>query len=129
MVKQSYSNGNQMKTIDTFITDESGEIMTVKPLRSARYRIYEVDSANGLHITEKFIEVVINSKADNYESYVDEDGNTHAVITVTYTNEETYGKLSVSKTGEMLTGWDKDKKEFVYENKTLKGAKFEIYAD
>ena len=118
-----------MKTIDTFITDESGEIMTVKPLRSARYRIYEVDSANGLHITEKFIEVVINSKADNYESYVDEDGNTHAVITVTYTNEETYGKLSVSKTGEMLTGWDKDKKEFVYENKTLKGAKFEIYAD
>ena len=108
LVKQSYSNGNQMKTIDTFITDESGEIMTVKPLRS---------------------EVVINSKADNYESYVDEDGNTHAVITVTYTNEETYGKLSVSKTGQMLMGWDKDKKEFVYENKTLKGAKFEIYAD
>lgn len=129
LVKQSYSNGNQMKTIDTFITDESGEIMTVKPLRSARYRIYEVDSANGLHITEKFIEVAINSKADNYESYVDEDGNTHAVITVTYTNEETYGKLSVSKTGQMLTGWDKDKKEFVYENKTLKGVKFEIYAD
>ena len=42
LVKQSYSNGNQMKTIDTFITDESGEIMTVKPLRSARYRIYAV---------------------------------------------------------------------------------------
>ena len=129
LVKQSYSNGNQMKTIDTFITDESGEIMTVKPLRSARYRIYEVDSANGLHITEKFIEVVINSKADNYESYVDEDGNTHAVITVTYTNEETYGKLSVSKTGQMLMGWDSEKREFIYEDRSLKGAEFEIYAD
>ena len=129
LVKQSYSNGNQMKTIDTFITDESGEIMTVKPLRSARYRIYEVDSANGLHITEKFIEVVINSKADNYESYVDEDGNTHAVITVTYTNEETYGKLSVSKTGQMLMGWDSEKREFIYEDRSLKGAGFEIYAD
>ena len=65
-----------------------------------------MDSANGLHITEKFIEVVINSKADNYESYVDEDGNTHAVITVTYTNEESFGILSVSNSGEMLTGWD-----------------------
>ena len=129
LVSQSYSNGNQMKTIDTFMTDESGEIMTVKPLRSAKYRIYEVDSANGLHIVKKFIEVEINSKADNYESYVDEDGYTHAIITVTYTNEETYGKLAISKTGQMLMGWDSEKREFIYEDRSLKGAEFEIYAD
>ena len=129
LVSQSYSNGNQIKTIDTFITDESGEIMTVKPLRSAKYRIYEVDSANGLHIVKKFIEVEINSKADNYESYVDEDGYTHAIITVTYTNEETYGKLAISKTGQMLMGWDSEKREFIYEDRSLKGAEFEIYAD
>ena len=129
LVSQSYSNGNQIKTIDTFITDESGEIMTVKPLRSAKYRIYEVDSANGLHIVKKFIEVVINSKADNYESYVDEDGYTHAIITVTYTNEETYGKLAISKNGQMLMGWNSEKREFIYEDRSLKGAEFEIYAD
>ena len=129
LVSQSYSNGNQMKTIDTFITDESGEIITVKPLRSAKYRIYEVDSANGLHIVKKFIEVVINSKADNYESYVDEDGYTHAIITVTYTNEETYGKLAISKNGQMLMGWNSEKREFIYEDRSLKGAEFEIYAD
>ena len=129
LVSQSYSNGNQIKTIDTFITDESGEIMPVKPLRSAKYRIYEVDSANGLHIVKKFIEVEINSKADNYESYVDEDGYTHAIITVTYTNEETYGKLAISKTGQMLMGWDSEKREFIYEDRSLKGAEFEIYAD
>ena len=129
LVSQSYSNGNQMKTVDTFMTDESGEIMTVKPLRSAKYRIYEVDSANGLHIVKKFIEVEINSKADNYESYVDEDGYTHAIITVTYTNEETYGKLAISKTGQMLMGWDSEKREFIYEDRSLKGAEFEIYAD
>ena len=128
LVTQTYNSGNKQETVDTFVTDESGEIMTVKPLRSARYRIYEVDSANGLHITEEFIEVVINSKADNYESFVDKDGNTHAVITVTYTNEETYGKLAVSKTGQMLMGWDKEKKEFIYANKSLKGAEFAIYA-
>ena len=129
LVSQSYSNGNQMKTVDTFMTDESGEIMTVKPLRSAKYRIYEVDSANGLHIVKKFIEVEINSKADNYESYVDEDGYTHAIITVTYTNEETYGKLAISKTGQMLMGWNSEKREFIYEDRSLKGAEFEIYAD
>ena len=129
LVSQSYSNGNQIKTIDTFITDESGEIITVKPLRSAKYRIYEVDSANGLHIVKKFIEVEINSKADNYESYVDEDGYTHAIITVTYTNEETYGKLAISKTGQMLMGWDSEKREFIYADRSLKGAEFEIYAD
>ena len=129
LVSQSYSNGNQMKTVDTFMTDESGEIMTVKPLRSAKYRIYEVDSANGLHIVKKFIEVEINSKADNYESYVDEDGYTHAIITVTYTNEETYGKLAISKNGQMLMGWNSEKREFIYEDRSLKGAEFEIYAD
>lgn len=129
MVKQSYSNGNQVETVDTFVTDATGEIMTVKPLKSAKYRIYETESATGLHISEKFIEVVINSKADNYESYEDEDGNTHMIVTVTYTNEETYGKLAVKKTGEMLSGWDAEKHTFLYEDRVLKGAEFTIYAD
>ena len=65
----------------------------------------------------------INSKADNYESYVDEDGYTHAIITVTYTNEETYGKLAISKTGQMLMGWDSEKREFIYADRSLKGSR------
>ncbi len=129
LVTQSYSNGNKIETIDTFMTDETGEIMTVKPLKSAKYRIYETESANGLHISEEFIEVTINSKADNYESYEDEDGNTHMIVTVTYTNEETYGKLAVKKTGEMLSGWDAEKRAFLYEDRILKGAEFTVYAD
>ncbi len=129
LVKQSYSNGNTMETVDTFVTDATGEIMTVKPLKSAKYRIYETESATGLHISEKFIEVTINSKADNYESYEDEDGNTHMIVTITYTNEETYGKLVVKKTGEMLSGWDAEKRTFLYEDRILKGAEFTVYAD
>lgn len=129
LVKQSYSNGNSMETVDTFVTDATGEIMTVKPLKSAKYRIYETESATGLHISEKFIEVTINSKADNYESYEDEDGNTHMIVTVTYTKEETYGKLAVKKTGEMLSGWDAEKHTFLYEDRVLKGAEFTVYAD
>ncbi len=126
LVEQSYSNGNKTETINQFVTDETGEIMTVKELKSGTYRIYETDTASGLHITEKFIEVTINSKADNYESFTDEDGYTHAVVTVTYTNKETSGRLKIYKTGEVLTGFEDDK--FVYESRFLKGAVFEVTA-
>ena len=126
LVEQTYSNGNRQEKVSQFVTDESGEIMTVKELQSGTYRIYETDSASGLHITEKYIEVPINSKADNYESFKDEDGFTHAIVTVTYTNPETYGKLKVYKTGEVLTGFEDGK--FIYENRLLKGAEFEVYA-
>ncbi|MBR1865739.1 MAG: hypothetical protein IJ801_04460 [Lachnospiraceae bacterium] len=126
LVEQSYANGNKMETVSQFVTDETGEIMTVKALKSGTYRIYEVDSATGLHATEKYIEVTINSKADNYEGYIDEDGNSHAVITLIYTNKETVGKLKIYKTGEMLTGYENGK--FVFENRYLKGAVFEVYA-
>lgn len=126
LVEQSYSDGNKNVTVNQFVTDGSGEIMTVKELKSGTYRIYETDTASGLHITEKFIEVTINSKADNYESFTDEDGYTHAVVTVTYTNDETYGRLKLYKTGEMLSGF-KDGK-FVYESRFLKGAVFEVTA-
>lgn len=126
LVEQTYSNGNGLVKINKFVTDDTGEIMTVNALRSATYRIYEVDSASGLHITEKYIQVTINSKADNYEGYIDENGNSHAIITLTYTNKETYGKIKIYKTGEMLTGYEDGK--FVYENRYLKGAVFEVYA-
>ncbi len=126
LVEQSYSNGNKTETINQFVTDESGEIMTVKELKSGTYRIYETDTASGLHITEKVIEVTINSKADNYESFTDEDGYTHAVVTVTYTNTETSGRLKLYKTGEVLTGFEDGK--FVYESRFLKGAVFEVTA-
>ena len=126
LVEQTYSNGNKQEKVSQFVTDASGEIMTVKELKSGTYRIYETDAASGLHITEKYIEVPINSEADNYESFKDEDGYTHAVVTVTYTNAETYGKLKIYKTGEMLTGFEDGK--FIYEDHFLKGAEFEVYA-
>lgn len=126
LVEQSYSDGNQMRTINQFITNDSGEVMTVKELKSGTYRIYETDSASGLHITEKYIEVTINSKADNYESWKDEDGYTHAIVTVTYTNAETHGRLKLYKTGEVLTGYEDG--GFVYEDRFLKGCVFEVTA-
>ena len=67
-VVQQYSNGNKLVDIDTFVTDESGEIMTVKALKSGQYKIYEIDSASGLVIKDEFIDVTIGSGNPNYTS-------------------------------------------------------------
>ncbi len=126
LVEQTYSNGNRQEKVSQFVTDATGEIMTVDGLKSGTYRIYETESAEGLHVTKKYIEVTINSKADNYEEFTDEDGYVHAVVTLTYTNAETYGKLKLYKTGEMLTGYADGR--FIYEDRFLEGTVFEIYA-
>ena len=86
-------------------------------------------AADGMHINHQYVEVVVNSKADNYESYIDEDGYHHVTITLEYLNEETKGRLNLLKTGEVLKGWDKEKQEFIFEDVKLDGAEFTLYAD
>lgn len=126
LVTQEYSNGNKRVTVDKFLTDESGQIMTYQALNFGTYRIYETDAATGYHISTPYIEVEISSNAGNYTSHTDKDGNTYSVVTVEYTNYEAYGKLSISKKGEQLTDFHNGK--FIYEEKQLKGVTFEIYA-
>lgn len=130
-VEQSFFNGNTMIKVGTdeypFVTDESGEVLTAQGLSAGKYRIYEIDSASGLHITTKYIEFVVDSKSDNYKMEKDADGNSFATITLDYLNEDTYGKLKIYKSGEMLSKYENG--QFIYEEKPLKGATFEIYAD
>ena len=128
LVTQSYSNGNQMIQVDRFQTNEKGVVMTIKPVPSGIYRIYEMDSASGLHINSSYIQVEINSKKDNYTQHTDGEGNVYMTVEVMYPNEETYGKFSLYKTGEQLTDYDKKEHKFIYEEKSLEGAVFEIYA-
>ena len=51
--------------------------------------------------------------------------NVDAIITVTYENHPVKGKLVIHKSGETLKSF---KKDFVYEEASLEGAEFEIYA-
>lgn len=132
-VVQQYSNGNKLVDIDTFVTDESGEIMTVKALKSGQYKIYEIDSASGLVIKDEFIDVTIGSANPNYTSWTDEDGNSHALVTVNYVNKEAKGKLTLTKSGEILKSFNQyvsepENNKFVFETDYLKGQKFTIYA-
>lgn len=129
LVTQEYMEDGETKTADIFICDESGEVVTVDSLCSGTYHIYEVAAADGMHINHQYVEVVVNSKADNYESYIDEDGYHHVTIMLEYLNEETKGRLNLLKTGEVLKGWDNEKQEFIFEEMKLDGVEFTLYAD
>lgn len=128
LVRQSYVDGKSIQTVDTFQTDETGVVMTVEPLKSGVYRIYEREAAEGYYIEKPYIEVEIHSKDDNYSQIVDEDGNLYTTVEVEYENKEAYGMLTFEKTGEQLTAYDKVSSDFVYENTLIKGAVFEILA-
>ena len=132
-VVQQYSNGNKLVNVEQYVTDESGEIMTVKALKSGTYRIYETDSASGLVIKDKYIDVTIGSQNPDYTSWTDTEGNSHALVTVHYVNKEAKGKLTLTKTGEVLNSFNKDvsnpeKNKFNYKDEYLKGQTFNIYA-
>lgn len=132
-VIQQYSDGNKLVNVEQYVTDESGEIMTVKALKSGTYRIYETDSASGLVIKDEFIDVTIGSDNPNYTSWTDSDGNSHALVTVNYVNKEAKGKLTLTKSGEILKSFnhyvsEPENNKFVFNTDYLKGQKFTIYA-
>lgn len=133
-VIQTYSDGNAVVNIGTddrpFITDKSGEIMTVKELKSGTYRIYETDAVSGMVIKTKYIEVTISSDSKDNETFTDAEGKTHTVVTYYYVNEEAKGRFTIEKTGEFLTGIKTDDNgnvNFVYERMNTE-ATFEVYA-
>ncbi len=127
LVTQSFSDGHTVKPIDSFQTDESGVIMTVDSLKSGKYRIYEKQAAPGYHISVPYIEVDINSQSDHCEIKSDAEGKSYTAVTVDYVNSETYGRLSISKTGEQLSDFKRG--EFIYKKTQLKGVVFDIYAE
>lgn len=132
-VIQQYSDGNKFVNVEQYVTDESGEIMTVKALKSGQYKIYEIDSASGLVIKDEFIDVTIGSDNPNYTSWTDSEGNSHALVTVNYVNKEAKGKLTLTKSGEILKSFnhyvsEPENNKFVFKTDYLKGQKFTIYA-
>ena len=149
IVKQSYSNGNKMETVDKFVTDESGEIITYKPLAAGLYRIREVQGPEGTYNENKFVDIKITNKS--YKTAVDEEGNEYKYAECEYYNNETYGKFTIEKKGPSITGFGEAKttgasfnsadvlqnnmqgnilnnKEFTYEDIFLNDVVFELYA-
>ena len=140
-------NGHLTKDVTTFYTNGEGILTLPEKLPLGKYRIVETTAPNGYY----------NAWADDASHYVDftittdriyqatgdknENGMDTLVIGEKYSNHETLGKLTIRKTGEVLTGWqsgpdgidpwmtgEAESGNFIYETRPLAGAEYTITA-
>ena len=105
----------------SYFTDENGYLILPESLKCGNYRIEEVSAPNGYTQNTQYVEI----KVDKNTAYQMDSVSGDAIITVTYENHPVKGKLVIHKSGETLKSF---KKDFVYEEASLEGAEFEIYA-
>ena len=108
-------------THKSYFTDNQGYLIMPKNLKIGHYRIEEVNAPEGYTINKNYVEIAVDANT----AYQMDLESGDAIITVDYENHPVKGKLTIYKKGEMLTGF---KKDFVYEEKYLKGAAFNVYA-
>lgn len=105
----------------SYFTDENGYLILPESLKCGNYRIEEVRAPDGYTQNTQYVEI----KVDKNTAYQMDSASGDAIITVTYENHPVKGKLVIHKSGETLKSF---KKDFVYEETSLEGAEFEIYA-
>lgn len=153
-------NGHLTKDVDTFHTNSEGILTLPEKLPLGKYRIVEVTGPNGFYNewkdTAGYENGILADDADG-SFYVDftittdriyqatgdknENGMDTLVIGEKYSNHETLGKLTIRKTGEVLTGWqsapggidpwmtgEAESGNFTYETRPLAGAEYTITA-
>ena len=127
------SNGNKViltdddgNEIDTFVTDESGQILLPEPLVYGTYQLIETKAPDGYVLDKTPIDFAIT-----------EDG---ATVQVEKMNTPQKGTITISKIGDVFSSVEseenssaeseKNKKIYspVFEENSLKGAKFDIIA-
>ena len=108
-------------THKSYFTDSQGYLIMPKNLKIGHYRIEEINAPEGYTINKNYVEIAVDANT----AYQMDSESGDAIITVDYENHPVKGKLTIYKKGEMLTGF---KKDFVYEEKYLKGAEFNVYA-
>jgi uncharacterized surface anchored protein len=109
-------------TIDSYLTAPDGMLVMPQPLHFGNYELYEVEAPYGYLLTEKPIPFKVTS--ENPVEYLE----------VTMPNVPVKGKVTVQKTGEVLTGatenLSKNGKLYVpeYTVRGISGAAFDIVA-
>ena len=141
---------NKEEIKEVFTTNEDGYILTDAALPCGRYRIEEVQAADGFYneavgteSTLGMVEFEINTDQTYETSEISGD----AIIEFTYSNRETRGELTIEKRGEQLAeaknvsggipilssiaewlGADEKDVKFIYEELPVAGAEYTIEA-
>ena len=110
--------------VSEWTTTEEGTIMTGKELRPGHYQLEEIASPEGYLLSEEPVPFIIDSN-EAYETLP--DGVT-PVITVKKANVSVKGQISVEKRGEVLTEFNEKTHKFIYEERGLPDAKYNIIA-
>ena len=140
-------NGHLTKNVTTFYTNAEGVLTLPEKLPLGKYRIVETTAPNGfynewLDAESHYVDFTITTDRI-YQATGDknENGMDTLVIGEKYSNHETLGKLTIRKTGEVLTGWqsapggidpwmtgEAENGNFTYETRPLAGAEYTITA-
>ena len=140
-------NGHLTKNVTTFYTNEEGILTLPEKLPLGKYRIVETTAPNGfynewLDAESHYVDFTITTDRI-YQATGDknENGMDTLVIGEKYSNHETLGKLTIRKTGEVLTGWqsapdgidpwmtgEAENGNFTYGTRPLAGAEYTITA-
>lgn len=106
---------------ESFFTDEEGCLILPDCLPRGHYRVEEVTAPDGYTVGDTAVEVTV----DKNMAYRMDEITEEAVIEVVASNHPVKGELKVVKKGELLQDHGKD---FVYEEKPVPGAVYEVYA-
>lgn len=105
----------------SYFTDEEGYLILPTALSPGNYRIEEVTAPDGYTLNTSYVEVSVDSNT----AYLMDSVSGDAIIEVDYENHPVKGELTIVKSGETLKDYDGD---FIYEESSLEGAVFEVYA-
>lgn len=105
-----------------FCTDETGILLLREAIRGGEYRIEEVIPPSDHYILGESITIVLDKDLD--QSELDENGI--PIITVDFPNTPIRGGIEATKMGESLSRFVDG--SFVWEEKGLRGATFEVFA-
>ena len=139
------SSGDPTEKTNVFYTDDEGRMKTPEKLPLGRYEVVELEGPNGFFNNEAYtVQFEISSDAAWEVVGNAVNGMDEYILTQEYINHETLGKLTIRKTGEVLTGWKKDWSldildpwfsgeawpgDFTWEERPLAGAQYTITAN
>lgn len=113
--------------VDTFVTDETGTVMTPESLEAGRYALVEVKAPYGYVLDDTPIEFEVSSN----QAYEIAEDEVTPVIVVTKDDVSAKGAIEIYKTGERLTGIETDENgniHFIYTEMPVSGAEFVVEA-